>query len=288
MPWPRPVAGLRGYAAALRSFLWCLFVVGASGNAGEPLVTHGGLAALAATQAESTTLVVQDPSGARWASDPAAAERQSVPASTFKIASTLAALEAGLVEDASTVLPWDGIRRNREEINSDLSLREAFHRSALPHFQALVRRLGPEALAAFLLRVGYGNAQSNEGVEFWLRGPLAISPLEQIAFLEALRAQGLAASPKAQATLWALMEKPPLGDRPWRGKTGWSRPPGGPDVGWFVGALEGSRGPCFVAVRLETDTPNPETFLPRREALAQDALNAFPACRTPAPGKIPG
>ena len=249
---------------------------------------HEALAALATAQAESTTLVVQAPSGARWASDPAAAERQSVPASTFKIASTLAALEAGLVEDASSILPWDGIHRDREEINADLTLRDAFHRSALPHFQALVRRLGPDAMAAFLLRVGYGNAQSNDGVEFWLRGPLAISPLEQITFLEALRARRLAASPAAQATLWALMEKAPLKGQPWRGKTGWSRPLAGPDVGWFVGALEGARGPCFVVVRLETDSPNPATFLPRREALAQDALNAFPACRPPAPGEISG
>ena len=265
----------------------CLLSLGSQAGAAEATNAHDTLAALASAQEERTTLVVQDAYGVRWVSDLTEAQRRSAPASTFKIASTLAALEAGLVEDASAILPWDGVRRDREEINGDLSLRDAFHRSALPHFQALVGRLGPEAMAAFLKRVGYGNAQSDDGVEFWLRGPLAISPLEQIAFLGAVRAQRLAASPAAQATLWALMAKRSLEGSPWRGKTGWSRPPGGPDVGWIVGALEGSAGPCFVAVRLETDHPNPATFLGKREALAQRALRVFPACPASAVGENP-
>jgi beta-lactamase class D len=242
-------------------------------------MVHPELAALAEGAPYPATLVVQPPGTATpWVSALAPAQRRSVPASTFKIASTLAVLEAGLVADAGTILPWDGVRRDREEINGPLPLREAFHRSALPHYQALVARLGPEAMAAFLARVGYGNAESDDTVEFWLRGPLAISPLEQIAFLEALSRGALAADPEAQEQLWALMEKAPLGGRPWRGKTGWSRPPGGPDVGWFVGALEVPAGHCFVALRLEADHPPAATFLPQREALARVALSRIPGC----------
>ena len=88
----------------------------------------------------------------------------------------------------------------------------------------------------------------------------------------------LAADPEAQGKLWALMEKAPLGGRPWRGKTGWSRPPGGPDVGWFVGALDAPEGRCFVALRLEAEHPPAPTFLPQREALAQAALERIPGC----------
>ena len=244
-----------------------------------PAAVHPKLAALAEGAPYRATLVVQAPGAPEpWVSDAAEAQRRSVPASTFKIASTLAVLEAGLVADADTIVPWDGVRRNREEINRPLPLREAFHRSALPHYQALVARLGPIATAAFLTRVGYGNRQSDNTVEFWLRGPLAISPLEQVAFLAALSTGTLAADLNAQRTLWTLMEKAPLDSQPWRGKTGWSRPPGGPDVGWFVGALEVPAGNCFVALRLEAEQPEPATFLPQRETLARAALARIPGC----------
>ena len=263
-----------------KSWLFCLVLLGLSRSlAAEPATVHPDLTALAEGAPYPATLAVKAPGMATpWVSALAPAQRRSVPASTFKIASTLASLEVGLVANADTVLPWDGVRRDREEINGPLSLREAFHRSALPHYQALVARLGPSAMAAFLARVGYGNARSDDTVEFWLRGPLAISPLEQVAFLEALSLGALPADPEAQEKLWALMEKAPLGGRPWRGKTGWSRPPGGPDVGWFVGALDAPEGRCFVALRLEGSHPPAATFLPQREALAQAALARIPGC----------
>lgn len=267
MPLPRPW------------LLGCCLLLLASTGAAEPARVHPELISLAESAPYPATLIVQAPGEpGPWVSDLAEARRRSVPASTFKIASTLAVLEAGLVASADTVLPWDGVRRDREEINGPLPLREAFHRSALPHYQALVARLGPRAMAAFLARVGYGNGKSDDTVEFWLRGPLAISPLEQVAFLEALSRRALAADLEAQGRLWALMEKAPLGGRPWRGKTGWSRPLGGPDVGWFVGALDAPKGRCFVALRLEGERPSEATFLPQREALARAALARIPGC----------
>ena len=56
-------------------------------------------------------------------------------------------------------------------------------------------------MATFLGRVSYGNAQSDDTLEFWLRGPLAISPLEQVAFLEALSRSALAAIPRPREAL---------------------------------------------------------------------------------------
>ena len=42
-------------------------------------------------------------------SDPERCERGYSPASTFKIANTIIALETGVVSDAESILPWDGI-----------------------------------------------------------------------------------------------------------------------------------------------------------------------------------
>ena len=180
--------------------------------------------------------------------------------------------------DADTILPWDGVRRDRKEINGPLPLREAFHRSALPHYQALVARLGPGTMATFLGRVSYGNAQSDDTLEFWLRGPLAISPWSR------WRSRGPQPERprsgfRGPAEALGVDGKNPVGGRAWRGKTGWSRPAGGPDVGWFVGALDVPEGRCFVALRLEAEHPQAATFLPQRGSPRQGGDRAHPWLR---------
>jgi hypothetical protein len=71
------------------------------------------------------------------------AQRRSVPASTFKIASTLAALEAGLVADANAILPWDGVRRDREEINAPSPSATPFTAPPCPTSRRLWAALAP-------------------------------------------------------------------------------------------------------------------------------------------------
>ena len=73
------------------------------------------------------------------------------------------------------------------------------------------------------------------------------------------------------------MEKPPSGGVP-GGEKRAGADPGGPDVGWFVGALDAPEGRCFVALRLEAEHPPAATFLPQREALAKAALARIPGC----------
>jgi beta-lactamase class D len=64
-------------------------------------------------------------------------DRRLIPASTFKILNSLVALEAGVIADQRTVIKWDGVARERTEVNRDLDLQAAFRLSAVPHYQAL-------------------------------------------------------------------------------------------------------------------------------------------------------
>src|SRR6186997_705208 len=58
-----------------------------------------------------------------------------LPASTFKIVNSLIGLQTGKISSDSMVIKWDGIKRNVEEWNKDLSMYEAFRVSAVPYYQ---------------------------------------------------------------------------------------------------------------------------------------------------------
>ena len=127
-------------------------------------------------------------------------------------------------------------------------------------------------MATFLGRVSYGNAQSDDTLEFWLRGPLAISPPGAGGVLEALsRSAPRRGGLRGPAEALGVDGKTPHRGPCMAGKNG-LEPTCGGDVGWFVGALDAPEGRCFVALRLEAEHPPAATFLPQREALAKAAL----------------
>lgn len=185
------------------------------------------------------------------------AHRRLIPASTFKIVNALAALDAGVVAGPSSVIAWDGVTRDRTELNRDLDLQTAFRLSAVPHFRWLARRLGPGRLQGAVDALGYGNRDLGGGIDrFWLTGALRVSPAEQIALLVRLRADALPFAPRTMAAVREMMvvERTPA----WtiRAKTGWAtnRPR---DVGWWVGWVERGRDVYFFATALEHAAPGP-------------------------------
>jgi beta-lactamase class D len=202
------------------------------------------------------------------------ADERRLPASTFKIANTLAALDAGLVEDENTVLPWDGeVHPAQPAWNRDLSLRYAFRASAVPHFQGLARRLGPERMQAALDRLGYGNRDISGGIDrFWLDGGLRISPREQLDFLVRLYRNQLPVSVRAQETVKRVMLDRETEAVRIRAKTGWAmRVP--VQVGWWVGWVERGDDVYFFVTSLVAERPDPARFLPARIEVTERMLD---------------
>jgi beta-lactamase class D/dienelactone hydrolase len=228
------------------------------------------------------TVLVYDAQRRRYAGiHTGRADRALIPASTFKIVSSLLALDAGLVTDAETVLRWDGVTHERTELNGDLTLAQAFRLSAVPHYQALVRRLGAARAQQFLDAFGYGNRDISGGVDqFWLTGALRISPREQIDLLVRLHRGDLPVSGHAMATVRGIMTVEQTPAHIIRAKTGWARVEGGRQVGWWVGWVERGDERYFFASALESERPR-EGFGPLRESIARTVLQALGALDAP-------
>jgi len=186
------------------------------------------------------TFVLYDPErGLMRGHDRRRAETRYIPASTFKIPNSLIGLAVGAAASVEEVLPY----RSKEPPFSpawekDMGLREAMAVSNVPIYQELARRIGLERMHQAVVRLGYGNEQIGPQVDrFWLRGPLAISAVEQTLFLNRLARRQLPfpiAAQRAVADI-TVVER----GEGWvlHAKTGWQNGPGA-GVGWWVGWVE--------------------------------------------------
>jgi len=199
-------------------------------------------------------------------------DRRLMPASTFKILNSLVALETGVIADPQTVIEWDGVVRERTELNRDLDLQTAYRLSALPHYQELARRIGAERMQQFIDAVGYGNRDISGGIDrFWLSGGLRISPREQVEFLTRLYRGELPFSEKTMAMVREMMVSERTADHTIHSKTGWAVLPGSDNVGWWVGWVDREAAVHVFATALEATAPD-ETFGAAREAVTRSVL----------------
>ena len=109
------------------------------------------------------------------ASDKDRSGEPKLPASTFKIANSLIALETGVVGDPDKdIFKWDGVVRSIEGWNRDHTLRSAIAASAVPVYQEIARRIGAERMQKYLDLFEYGNHDIGGGIDqFWLTGACA-------------------------------------------------------------------------------------------------------------------
>ena len=224
------------------------------------------------------TLVVMDQRAgahARFVHDPERARTRFIPASTFKIAHALFALDAGLVRDEFQVFRWDGTRRDIESWNRDQDLRSSMRNSTVWVYQQFARELGEERERAYLRTIGYGNADPSGGIDaFWLGGNLRISAEEQVEFLQRLYRNELPFRVAHQRLVKDVMIV--AAGHTWilRAKTGWAARVE-PQVGWWVGWVEWPAGPVFFAINI--DMPKGAQDLPKRESIAREALRSIGA-----------
>lgn len=184
------------------------------------------------------TFVVLDAAAQRLVGhDRARARKRFVPASTFKIPNTLIGLSVGAVKDVDEVLPYGGKPQPVKAWEQDMSLREAIRVSNVPVYRELARRIGLERMREAVARLDYGNAEVGSIVDnFWLRGPLGISAVEQAQFLARLAAGALPFPRDLQARVRELVRLEAQDGAVLYGKTGWEQ--GNPGIGWWVGWVE--------------------------------------------------
>lgn len=168
------------------------------------------------------------------------ATAREIPASTFKIANSLIALETGAVADVEEIIPYGGGTTPVDAWARDMSMRDAIKLSNVPVYQELARRVGLKKYSNWLERLAYGNGEIGADVEtFWLKGPLRISAVEQTEFLARLASGTLPASAQSQRMVRDILRADEREGRVLFGKTGWTTAPD-PDIGWYVGWIEGA------------------------------------------------
>jgi beta-lactamase class D len=187
------------------------------------------------------------------------------PQSTFKIPHAIAALDAGVIADADTLIKYDGREVDFPAWRRDHTLASAMRASVVWYFQEIANRLGPERERAYLDKFEYGNRDSSGGLTtFWLGRSLAISPEEQLRFLQRLYGDALPVQKRAAEIVRRILIQDsgsianalgthPFG-RPWpdgtvlSAKTGSGSAGEGTAVRWLVGHVRrGERGWIFVS-----------------------------------------
>ena len=162
------------------------------------------------------------------------------PASTFKIFNSLVALETGVAQDETLVIPWDSVVRWNPEWNKNLDMREAFKVSCVPYYQEIARRIGRQNMQHYLDTVKYGNMQigGNRVDTFWLDNSLKISADEQVGFLKKLYFEELPFTLRTQTIVRSIMLREDSASNKVFYKTGWGVKENGDNILWIVGFAE--------------------------------------------------
>lgn len=194
------------------------------------------------------------------------------PASTFKIANALIALQTGIVTDENMKIKWDGINRTNKEWNKDLSLKEAFKVSSVPHFQEIAREIGSDTMKHWIDTLSYGNKNMQGPIDsFWLNNQLKISPDEQLGFLKKLYFDQLPFRKTVQQAVREMMLQEDNTMYKLSYKTGWGFDEQKNNIGWVAGWIEENRHVYFFVTLVKT--PDPAIDMPTvRMNITKDIL----------------
>jgi len=158
--------------------------------------------------------------------------------------------ELGLIKDPDAPwYKWDGVHRDIDDWNRDLTLSEAFLVSAVPAYQILALQIGAEKMKKYIDQIDYGSKDISPGIDiFWLPKPgrtsITISADEQVALLNRLLDGKLPFAEKNVAALKDVMKATATEKGTLYGKTGSGTSVDG-ELGWYVGFLE-SNGTTYV------------------------------------------
>lgn len=187
------------------------------------------------------------------------ANHSYLPASTYKIPNTLIALETGVASGADFRIDWDQKRNPRQAWwpaawAKDQTLNSALSNSVVWYYQELARRINPQRMQEYVDQFGYGNRDISGAIDqFWLKGKLKISALEQIAFVQRFYFQQLGVARRNTDIVKQaiVLEKTPS----WTlsGKTGIVGFGDTADVklGWLVGYVETADNTYIYAMNMD-------------------------------------
>ncbi|QEC67519.1 class D beta-lactamase [Panacibacter ginsenosidivorans] len=185
-----------------------------------------------------------------------------LPASTFKIISSMVGIQTGRISGEKMIIPWDGIIRKfpngdtATAWNKDLTMEEAFKVSAVPYYQEVSRRIGKDTMQRWLDTLGYGSRYkkfqiTNNIDTFWLDNSLKVTPDEQLGLVKKLYFNQLPFQGRPQDIVKKLMLQESNSNYKLSYKTGWGNTENGDALGWIIGWIEENQHPYFFVLNVE-------------------------------------
>lgn len=197
-----------------------------------------------------------------------------LPASTFKIVNSLIGLQTGVISSDSMVIPWDGLKRQREEWNHDLNMYQAFRVSCVPYYQEVARRIGKDTMEFWLDSLHYGSGKKNIPFKittaidsFWLDNSLKITPDENLGLVKKLYFNELPFFKLYQEKVKHAMLFEDNANYRLAYKTGWGSTEQNHPLGWVVGWIEENKHPYFFVLNIESSDVNYNKYEVRKEIL---------------------
>lgn len=228
--------------------------------------------------------VIYDSSARRYTvhNSELASTRRS-PCSTFKIISSLIALESGIIEPGDSRRTWSGEIFWNEDWNRDIDFEEAFRTSCVWYYREVINDIGKDRMQEELNRLQYGNCDISdwEGrlntnnnnralTGFWLESSLLISPTEQVEVMERIFGESSDYPEEIRNELKQVMSVPDQDNKDLflYGKTGMGKAEGIVVDAWFTGFAERPEGNLYFCVYLgRTDGMNVSSSLAKEIAV---------------------
>lgn len=187
------------------------------------------------------------------------------PCSTFKIISSLIALEEGIINPDHSVRSWSGEMFWNEQWNQDVDFDKAFHTSCVWYFREVIDEIGRDRIKTELNKLRYGNCDSSdwEGrlntnnsnpalTGFWIESSLKISPKEQTEVMERIFGNRSDYSEETRNQLMKVMllSEQTETDISIYGKTGMGKAEGIVVDSWFTGFADSADKRIYFCVYL--------------------------------------
>lgn len=197
-----------------------------------------------------------------WIYNQDLAQTRRSPCSTFKLVSSLTALEDGIIRPEASVRKWSGEWFWNADWNRDLDFQQAFRTSCVWYFREVIDEIGKERMQAQLNALAYGNCDISdwEGrlntnnqnpalTGFWIESSLKISPKEQTEVMERIFGRDSPYGEETTAQLRQAMlvseEGPVI-----YGKTGMGKDRGATVDCWFTGFSDAGEQRVYFCVSL--------------------------------------
>lgn len=192
---------------------------------------------------------------------------QSSPCSTFKIISSMIALENGILQPEDSTYPWSGEIFWNENWNQDMDFEQAFSYSCVWYFRKIIDEIGQERMQEALEKLSYGNCDISdwEGrlntnnnnralTGFWIESSLKICPREQAAVMKQIFDSSSAYSPDTLSALEEVMflSQDSTDDCKIYGKTGMGKSNGIVVDAWYTGFADADHRIYFCVYLGET------------------------------------